>query len=233
MSPLGVHLKAVYTTGELSIATRAYRRDESPTPVAPKRYGKSSMGDKEQVTVYEYEEKTEMLRKRDEAPTVGRAMIEQEKQRVIQETTPRRKEWAEESSTTEMWSSSSSRGGWPSSYETRQTSATSVPYTVSVSSTTPARADVVEEKTTTETWTTTTTRGVRPGERVEERPATSATSVIHDRDWRGGVHLSETWDTTSTRRGGSYSTASTLEKTRELDDEVLSYADFPHEIQRY
>lgn len=145
---------------------------------------------------------------------------------MIQETTPRKKEWAEESSITEMWSSSSSRGGWPS-YDTRQTSATSAPYTLSVSSSTPARSDAIEEKTTTETWTTTTIRGMRPEERVEERPATS-TTAIKDRDWRSGIQASETWDTTTSRRGASYSTASTLEKTRELDDEVLIFYSLLH-----
>uniref|UniRef100_A0A915AFF8 Intermediate filament protein n=1 Tax=Parascaris univalens TaxID=6257 RepID=A0A915AFF8_PARUN len=193
------------------------KREGSPSTGAQAGYGKSSIGDKEQVTVYEYEEKTETLRKTDEVPLVGRAIVEQEKQRVIQETTPRKKEWAEESSITEMWSSSSSRGGWPS-YDTRQTSATSAPYTLSVSSSTPARSDAIEEKTTTETWTTTTIRGMRPVEKVEERPATS-TTVIKDRDWRSGIQASESWDTTTSRRGASYSTASTLEKTRELDDE--------------
>ncbi|VDK71331.1 unnamed protein product [Anisakis simplex] len=145
-----------------------------------------------------------------------------------------------------MWSSSSSRGGWHSPYDTAVTARPAAPYsTVSVSSmgtpsATTARAakqDLVEERKTTESWTTTKVRGgeavapviaplVVEREKIEEpRPASSSTTIIRDHDWRGGVEMTETWDSTSARRVGSYSTASTLEKTRELDDEPRPHED--------
>lgn len=126
---------------------------------------------------------------------------------VVQDSTPRRREWTEETKT-EVWSTSS-KGVWQ--YDMKQ----SPEIGVTPPPPTPSQASG-------DAWSSSESR-YHGGASFDEKPiadlgSASSSTILVRRDQEGRILASETWDTK--RKGASYSTASTLEKTRELDEEV-------------
>ncbi|MFH4980053.1 hypothetical protein AB6A40_006762 [Gnathostoma spinigerum] len=163
-------------------------------------------------TVYEYEEKSEYRRRGDGYQ--GRIQVEEEKQKVIQESTPRRKDWMEESHTTETWSSRGSGTGartWSRGEDKKLGSRSDV--------TSPSSAGGQRERaTTTESWIT-TGKGVSPPKRTQDTPG-SMTVVVKDEQWSGGIHESESWDTTRRRLHSPTAEQTILIRDRDVDGEV-------------
>lgn len=118
---------------------------------------------------------------------------------------PHRREWTEEMRT-EVWSTTS-KGVWQ--YDTKHFP----PATITPPASTGTRG----------LWSGTESRS-RDITSYDERSKTDtggsipSSTILVKQDQEGRILASETWDTK--RQGVSYSTASTLEKTRELDEEI-------------
>uniref|UniRef100_A0A915Q672 Uncharacterized protein n=1 Tax=Setaria digitata TaxID=48799 RepID=A0A915Q672_9BILA len=179
------------------------REESSPDTSSDTRYI-SPIRQTEQITVYEYDSQ-EISRRRGEKPS-RISLHEYEPQKLVEESIPHRHEWMEERKT-EVWSKTS-KGAWQ--YDIKHFP----PVAVTPPATTGDRG----------LWESSESQH-RGSISTDEKPvadavggSTSSSTIMVKQDHKGRILASETWDTK--RQTASYSTASTLEKTRELDEEV-------------
>ncbi|CAG9539991.1 unnamed protein product [Cercopithifilaria johnstoni] len=180
---------------------------------------------KEQITLYEYDSQ-KISRRTDEIPSApllyeqkpeapslygqkpeSPSLYEQKSEKLQQDLMPHRRDWTEERKTEER--SSTPKGAWQ--YDMKHFP----PFT-----TTPSA-----QTTTFGLWTSTesrdhdvTSHDEKPKSKTDTVGSTPSSTILVKQDQEGRMLATETWDTK--RQGASYSTASTLEKTRELDEEV-------------
>ncbi|VDN91752.1 unnamed protein product [Brugia pahangi] len=181
---------------------------------------------KEQITVYEYDSQ-KISRRSGEKPI---ALTEYE-QKLSQDSMPHRHQWTEETKT-EVWSSTS-KGVWQ--YDIKHFP----PATITPPAATASRGLWEGAESSRGLWESAeSSRGLRDSAESRHRNVTSydekpkpitdnvgstSSTVVIKQDQEGRMLSSETWDTK--RQKTSYSTASTLEKTRELDEEIAQKED--------
>ncbi|VIO90172.1 Uncharacterized protein BM_BM12386 [Brugia malayi] len=181
---------------------------------------------KEQITVYEYDSQ-KISRRSGEKPI---ALTEYE-QKLEKDSMPHRHQWTEETKT-EVWSSTS-KGVWQ--YDIKHFP----PATITPPAATASRGLWESAESSRGLWESAeSSRGLRDSAESRHRNVTSydekpkpitdnvgstSSTVVIKQDQEGRMLSSETWDTK--RQKTSYSTASTLEKTRELDEEIAEKED--------
>ncbi|EJW82192.1 hypothetical protein WUBG_06899 [Wuchereria bancrofti] len=192
---------------------------------------------KEQITIYEYDSQ-KISRRSGEKPSIALTQHEQKLESLLyrsntsgmrqpecffqlaQDSMPHRHQWTEETKT-EVWSSTS-KGVWQ--YDIKHFP----PATITPPAATATRGLWESAESTRGLWDSAESRH-RNVPSYDERPmtnavgSTSSSTVVVKQDQEGRVSSSETWDTK--RQKTSYSTASTLEKTRELDEEIAQKED--------
>lgn len=132
----------------------------------------------------------------------------------MHDTTPRKREYIEESKITEVWSSTS-RGTWSDKHSFPSTTPSQSPFT---------SASEAETRTV-ESWAP-KIRAQPDADRPSDT-ASSTTVIVKDSDWTSNIHATENWDTS---RRTTFPVASSLEKTKELD-EMITVCYFTHIIQ--
>lgn len=138
---------------------------------------------------------------------------------IVQGSTPERTEHVEEVKTREIWT-------YPDEWQYRHSeSAKQQPVSSSVTSSRRAVTDTSEDERSSVGRTTFTTRTdtVNP-QSGAQKPEYNTSRRIAETDWTINVNTSDTWNTK--RLGTSYSTASTLEKTKDLDEKVIGLKKF-------
>ncbi|VDN02471.1 unnamed protein product [Thelazia callipaeda] len=170
-------------------------REESTVETSTQRRFVSPTRQKDQITVYEYDS-GEISRRTEEMP-VKRSSYDQ---RILQKSVPTRREWSEERKR-EVWSSTS-KGVWHYPSSGGQPSPTTPSFEQWSRDGSRYRSDTAQEE--------------RSSIDIGSVPSSRVT-VRQDQD--GRISASGTWNTR--RKDTSYSTASTLQKTRELDEEIV------------
>ncbi|VBB27636.1 unnamed protein product [Acanthocheilonema viteae] len=163
----------------------------------------SPVQQKEQITICEYDSQ-KISRRTGEKPN-ALSFYEQKPEKLPQDSMPHRHEWIEEMKT-EVWSSTS-KGVWQ--YDIKHFP----PATITPPATTGTH----------KLWSSTELRN-RDVANYDEKSKTDtvgsipSSTILVKQDQEGRMLASEIWDTK--RQNASHSIASTLEKTRELDEEV-------------